>query len=85
MKALSLSLPEVAIVASLAHVFARPSWVSAVAFVVAVLLSLGCRLIAYRQAEDVSALSARLAKVEELSARAERLAAAASQRKPQGF
>ena len=82
---LPVTLPEAAIIASLAHVFARPSWVSATAFVVAVLLSLGVRLIAYRQAEDVSALAVRLTKAEEDAKRALNLASAATQRKASGF
>jgi hypothetical protein len=84
-KALNIDLTHLPVVFCLSLLMVTQSWTSVAGLALSVALFLGCRLIAYRQAEDVAALSARLAKVEEEAKRALNLASASAQRKAQGF
>lgn len=79
------TLPEAYLALAVVGALLHPSWPILCALGLSVVLYLGVRLITYRQAEDVAALAARLAKVEDEAKRALNLASASAQRKAAGF
>lgn len=61
------------------------SWTAAFVFALAILYSLGCQLIAYRQSEDVAALAKRLDGLEADAKKALRLAESMPRPKAPGY